>query len=932
MKSLILIFLLVIISGYNSPVIRASQVQNAGGVDSARIYNNMGVKKVNIGDFEAAGILFQRSLKLKIIDQGPSTVDLASTYLNLGVVSRRLLNNDDAMHYYDTAGYILLEHHGSDYLNLGVVYHNQGNILREKRDITSALSYYNNAKQIFLKNEMTGWLGTLYNNIGIAYELKGNYDQAKEYYYRSIDIRKVTDPAAVAITAGNLAICYIETGDLTSADKYYQLAIDVISENNGTNNVNYATNLQNYALFLITTANEYDRGHEQLLRALEIYRYHYGEKGHHVSRALMNIGYSFELTMNFDAALRYYHESLLANSKSFTSTDFSDNPSPGDRVFSPDHMLNSLKHKAFTLYLMSRENDQRSNLEASLSAFKAAMEFIEDIRMGHQSEDSRILLTKNEHETYLQAIHVAWKLYEITNEPAFIEEAFIFSEKSKAASLLSSIRDVEAKSFGGVPEELMAEERGLKKKIAAFREMIYEEQRSFDPDNARINFWQERIFTLELELRHLISHLENEYPNYYSLKYKKNFSDIANIMNHISSKDALVSYVHNDSLIYIFTITKDNFNFYCKRPEGFLESELEVFMGILTHGNIDRRVQDDFNDFKRSSRYFYNLLIEPLVPEIKDKRLIIIPDGLLTYIPFELLLSSDTNSGNNNYKNLPYLLRGYAISYSYSATLWQESNRRASVASNKTLSMAPGYNYSEAPLPETIVNRQYYRERLTPLAGAREEAVRVAELMDGKLLLDENATEYNFKNLAGDYHILHLAMHTLIDDENPMFSKLVFSETDCEIEDGFLNTYEIYNLGLNASLAVLSSCRSGYGVLHRGEGVMSLARGFLYAGVPSIIMTGWEIEDKSGAEIMISFYSYLLKGYRKDEALRQARLDFLDGADMLRAHPYFWGAYVCIGNPGEIFRSYRNFYPLLTFFGLLLVMVIILWREKLRRS
>ena len=928
---LIFIFLSGITSEYQVFIVNAMPEHNPVENDSARYYNNIGVEKVRAGDFEAAGDLFERSLKLKIIDQGALSVDLASTYSNLGVVSRRMFNTDDAMHYYDTAGYILLDHYGSDHLNLGVVYHNQANILREKRDINSALSYYNNAMRIFLKNDMTGWLGTLYNNIGIAYAMKGDYDQAKEYYYRSIDIRKVTDPAAFAITAGNLAICYKKTGDLSMADEYYQLAIDAIAESSGTDHVHYATNLQNYGIFLINIADEYERGHEFLLKALEIYRFHYGDKGHQIARTFMSIGYSFEISGNLDGALKYYHRSLTANSKSFTSNDISDNPGPEDNILSLDYLLSSLKYKAHALYLLSGENDQKANLEASLSVFKIAMEFIEIIRTEHHSEESRILLSENEHETYMQAIHVAWKLYEITNESVFIEEAFMFSERSKAASLLSSIRDVEAKSFGGVPGELLVEEQELKKMIAAYREMIYEEEKNINAKRDRVSFWEERIFSLELELRQLISRLEKEYPDYYSLKYKQNLSGITTIMDHISSRDVLVSYVHNDSVLYIFTITNNSYNFYCKHPQGSPETELEIFLDIISSGNLDRKVQDDYNNFTRSSRYFYNLLIEPLVRDIKDKRLVIVPDGLLAYIPFELLLSSDANSVRSNYQDLPYLLRDYAVSYSYSATLWQESKRRTSRAANKILAMAPDYS-AEMPSPESMSTRQYYRDRLTPLPGARAEAIKVAELMDGELLLDEDATEYNFKNLAGDYQILHLAMHTLIDDENPMFSKLVFSEADSDIEDGFLNTYEIYNLGLNAGLAVLSSCRSGYGILRRGEGIMSLARGFLYAGVPSIVMTNWEIEDKSGAEIMINFYRYLLKGYRKDEALRQARLDFLDNADMLRAHPYFWGAYVCIGNPGEIFRSYRNFYSMATFFSLLLAMIIILWRGKIQKS
>ena len=926
------ILFIAIVSVTGSSESYAVSAQSPSDFDSARYFNNLGIEKFNSGDFESAGEYFLRSLESKKGELGPMSVDLASTYTNLGVVSRRMFNIDDAISFYDTAGYIFLNNYGPDYINLGAVYLNQGNILRDKRDISSSLAYYNNAMRIFIKNDMTLWLGTLYNNIGIAHETGGNYEKAIEYYYRSINIRKLADPAAVAIPAGNLAICYLETGDIEKADEYYRLAIDAISDNIGSDNVNYAINLQNYGLFLIKSAGEHERGHELLIRALNIYRSYYGDKGQNISRTYMNIGYSFEVSGNHDAALRYYHNSIISNSDSFDSDDFSENPVPGSIVYSIDYMLSSLKHKANSLYLISLERERLSNLSASLSAFKRAIEFIEYIRMGHRAEDSGLLLSENEHQTYMQAIRVAWEIFEMTGDPLFVEEAFMFSERSKAASLLSSIRDVEARSFGGVPEVLIDREQGLKSRIAAYRELIYEEQRNIKADSDRINFWQERIFSLELELTQLLSLLEKEYPNYYALKYKQDMSGMKSVMQQLGGRDALVSYVHDDTVIYIFALTKNNFRFFISRPESPPGPELDKFLDVLSNGNLDRKVNEDYYNFTKSSRYFYNLLIDPVLTYIRGKRLIIVPDGMLAYIPFELLLTSDKSNGRTNYKDLPYLIRDFSVSYSYSANLWKESIRKTSVASNKMLAMAPNYNITGIDDPETVSSRQYYRDRLMPLPGAREEAIEVAKIMSGRALVDNDASEGNFKNMAGDFQILHFAMHTLLDDLNPMYSKLVFSEPGEEGEDGFLNTYEIYNMGLNASLAVLSACRSGFGIINRGEGIMSLARGFLYAGVPSIVMTNWEIEDKSGAEIMIGFYGYLLKGYRKDEALRQARLDFLDDADFLRSHPYFWGAYVCIGNPDEIYRTYRNLFPLAIFTVLLFIMIFVVWRGQLRRS
>jgi hypothetical protein len=122
-------------------------------------------------------------------------------------------------------------------------------------------------------------------------------------------------------------------------------------------------------------------------------------------------------------------------------------------------------------------------------------------------------------------------------------------------------------------------------------------------------------------------------------------------------------------------------------------------------------------------------------------------------------------------------------------------------------------------------------------------------------------------------------------------------------EDGFLNTYEIYNMKYNARLAVLSSCKTGYGKIQKGEGVMSLARGFMYAGCPSIVMTLWEVSDKSGARLMKDFYKSLKKGKTKTSSLRDAKLEFLRKADQLKAHPFFWSTYVAIGDSSPLYPS-----------------------------
>lgn len=144
-----------------------------------------------------------------------------------------------------------------------------------------------------------------------------------------------------------------------------------------------------------------------------------------------------------------------------------------------------------------------------------------------------------------------------------------------------------------------------------------------------------------------------------------------------------------------------------------------------------------------------------------------------------------------------------------------------------------------------------------------------------------------------------------------MLSKLVFYQDNDTLEDGMLNTYELFNMDLNAGLAVLSACNTGSGKLLKGEGIMNLARGFIYAGVPGIVMTMWSVEDQASSDIVNKFYKYLKDGMSKDEALRQAKLDFLAQGDPLKSHPFYWAAYVNIGDNSPMkLRNHKVIYSI----------------------
>jgi CHAT domain-containing protein len=269
------------------------------------------------------------------------------------------------------------------------------------------------------------------------------------------------------------------------------------------------------------------------------------------------------------------------------------------------------------------------------------------------------------------------------------------------------------------------------------------------------------------------------------------------------------------------------------------------------------------------------------------------------------MLTQPVNPDAMNYYRLPYLVHKFGFSNSFSATVHFTQTDKKRRARKNLLAFAP--SYSNISLENTRKDfealRQNDLDQLILIPGIKEEVRRISGFMKADVYQDFNATETNFRANASDYKVLHLAMHTILDDQDPLYSKLAFAQMIDSVDDGFLHTFEIYNMQLNAELAVLSSCNSGYGALQEGEGIQSLARGFAYAGCPSILMTLWEVSDYSTIELMEKFYLYLDMGHSKSEALHLSKIDFLANADHLKSNPFFWSSFVLVGDTRPIYTS-----------------------------
>lgn len=233
------------------------------------------------------------------------------------------------------------------------------------------------------------------------------------------------------------------------------------------------------------------------------------------------------------------------------------------------------------------------------------------------------------------------------------------------------------------------------------------------------------------------------------------------------------------------------------------------------------------------------------------------------------------------------------------------------------------------------VDRSWDTLHLRDLPWSERELQNVSEFVQSRIYLKSDATEDAFKENAGRFGIIHLATHVILDDKEPLYSKFVFSRNPNSDEDGFLNLYELYNMKLHANMAVLSACYTGTGKEVKGEGMMSLARGFAYAGCPSVVMSLWAIDDKSTAILVSRFYEGLAQGRSKDAALRDAKLSFIKSRDPVLSNPYYWAGLVTIGNTDPIKLMPPGDDGGYWFFGVALVISVVTFftlQKKMKRK
>lgn len=770
------------------------------------------------------------------------------------------------------------------YYNTGVSYMNIFDFYRAKRNFELAYSIFTGKSDINVVDILRSYLSLAACN----FELQ-NIEESEYYFKKALDLLDSTHFKGRLLYSlyDNYSRLLSEIEDMEGARNYLLLGVEEAEKAYGTNSRDHIIQLLNYAYFLLQHTDDYGQTEKVLKQALlyagnnehdrrvkgEAYLYH--------ARLMHETGKNSEALESINLLIE---DSLIMSSRIRTA---------------------AYLYKSRILMGMPGAESDVDILKEALSSAEKTIALIEDTRIRIKEYESSSSVSGNFFEAYDLSLSILHSLFKLTGDIAYAESAFAVSEKSRAAGLLLATRNNRTMNYH-LPPDLAGLERELMADLRDYNEVIYNESAKQEPDYDLINHY--RQLSVKTGARHdsLIRIFEKDYPRYYNLKHNTGVSSIEEIRDRIGKKGNFIEYYLSDSLLYIFLINDRVFEITTVSGGDDLRAMLMDFRNILTEPSIVTGSVSQYRQFVSLSSELYNRLVLPVKDYLASDRLIISADDIISYIPFEALISELPGYDEVNYRKLSYLLKEYNIVYEYSATLLSEKLSARRSIRNHTLAFAPEYS-GKLDVNDLMMTRQSMRDSLGNIPGAREEAIYINKLLGGDLFIDERATESAFKNniLKGD--IIHLSMHTLLNDREPMYSKMIFDMKADTIEDGMLNTFEVYNIPFRSKMVFLSSCNTGSGFLQSGEGVMSLARGFFYSGSPSVIMSLWEVDDLSGSNMVKNFYSYLKKGYTKSRSLREARMDYLSGADQMRSHPYFWSTLVIMGNDDAVYLPVKRY-------------------------
>ena len=880
-----------------------TQLHNKNKEEAADTYHLLGLIYFKKGEYDIS--LKNLNLALNNCNTETQKKLISNIYNQFGQVHADKKDYEKAIEYYKICLEINLKEFGELHPETATLYNNIAVTYFYMEDNDAALEYYLKALSIDLqiKEQDEYTIGLKYNNLAMAYRVKGDYEEALKYGERAKNIliaklgKKHTE---VGIVINNTGRTYSDMRNYNKAIELYQEAFTIWKEGVGENHPLVA---QAYSNIGESLGNKGDYLHaiEKLNKSLSIRLSVFGEKHPKVSESYERLGKVYLKMQNYDSALYSYQKSIISLTEGFEDSSIYTNPEP-DKILWNNDLLNSLMLKGDAFALIYLQSNELKDLLSAYSCFQLSSELIDKVRHSFKAEGSKLSFSSRAFSLYEKGINISLRLFDLTKNDEYKKAAFKFSEESKAGLLFDALSEVKARNFSGIPDTLLESEKNLRVDLAYFDTQILNEKQKKQSSSEKIKELEDKYFSIHHQYISLLENLEKNYPSYYQLKYKEKEISVENLQKMLYNKSVIVEYFLSDTTLYIFTLSQQALEAVTIKLDTPVSEIVKQFRQSLQ--NLE------FESYITSASSLYNILIEPIVEKIPNaKNLIIIPDGILYYLPFEALIAEKVNINDLSFSELPYLINLFNISYLSSTAFQQEENKKLETQ-NSFAGFAPVFaddsqmnkKINDALLVSQLkraveINDKIYSE----LPESKLEVEGISNLFEMKnlsssIFISDDAKEEVIKSDdMSSYNFLHIATHGFINEEKPKFSGIIFTnKNNSPEEDGVLYSSEIYNLNLKADLVVLSACETGLGKIVRGEGIIGLTRGFIYSGTRNIVVSLWQVADKSTSELMIEFYKNILDGKNYSSALREAKLKLIKEGTY--SYPLEWSPFVLIGN------------------------------------
>lgn len=620
----------------------------------------------------------------------------------------------------------------------------------------------------------------------------------------------------------------------------------------------------------------------------------------------------------------------------------------------------------------SQEKDSKKAMqarEAALVSYREALQNIETLRSGSlRADESRTTFLSTTKDVFDEAASALAKMALLNSAPGnvtaglsgkaleYAAEGFKVTEQSRARSLLDLLSETNASITEGVPPDLLKQRQENLEQQQQIAEQLTGIALTPDEPKKKPSELESELEKLQVKFDEIENQIRLASPSYKALTSNQPLTLTEVQQKVLDDQTVLLEYSLGAEASYLWAINSKEVRLYELPGKATLDKLVEDLRAQLIPSKLRRRIvgleaadparglgvasaSEDAAPLVAAASAVYKAAVEPAAALIGEKRLLIVADGALNYIPFEALV---TSAASGDFSSLPYLIKTNEIVYSPSASVVGaiREQRRGSAGNALLIIADPVFNSvdprargaaTSATTADTrglglasaladvegqegaAATAQTGKMQGLPLArlpGTRTEAEQISVLakkagLPADIWWDLNANEENVETRdVSKYRVLHIATHGLLNVERPQFTGVVLSLIGNKSADGFLRTDEVFNLRLGSPLVMLSACETGVGKQKRGEGVMGLTRAFLYAGAPTVGVSLWSVADKSTAELMTDFYKRLLTSSGASAsasaesspaaAMRGAQLAMISGKKY--SAPFYWAPFVLVGD------------------------------------